>query len=109
MCLALPGRIVEMLGPGAEPDAGDEASEAGQTSGRGGLPFARVEFGSVTREVCLAYTPEARVGDYVIVHVGFAIQLLDEQAARRTLDLLHQEPGILPGQDPGPPDPEGGP
>jgi hydrogenase expression/formation protein HypC len=72
MCLALPGRIVERVeGPGA-------------------LPFAKVAFGSVAREVCLAYTPEAQVGDYVIVHVGFAIQRLDEAAAERTLALLEE-------------------
>ncbi len=74
MCLALPGRIIERVeGPGA-------------------LPFAKVAFGSVAREVCLAYTPEAQVGDYVIVHVGFAIQRLDEEAAERTLALLEEGP-----------------
>ena len=73
MCLALPGRIVERI------------------EGPGELPFARVEFGSVVQEVCIAYTPDAVVGDYVIVHVGFAIQRLDEEAARRTLDLLQEE------------------
>ncbi len=70
MCLALPGKIIE------------------RRDGPGGLPFARVEFGTVVREVCLAYTPDAACGDYVVVHVGFAIQHLDEAAARRTLDLL---------------------
>jgi hydrogenase expression/formation protein HypC len=70
MCLALPGRIVERY------------------EGAGGLPLAKVAFGAVSREVCLAYTPQAMVGDYVIVHVGFAIQHLDEEAARRTLDLV---------------------
>lgn len=72
MCLALPGRIVERV------------------EGPGELPFAKVVFGSVAREVCLAYTPEARIGDYVIVHVGFAIQRLDEAAAERTLALLEE-------------------
>ena len=70
MCLALPGLIVERY------------------EGAGGLPLAKVSFGTVSREVCLAYTPQAMVGDYVIVHVGFAIQHLDEEAARRTLDLV---------------------
>ena len=73
MCLALPGRIIERV------------------DGPGGLPFARVEFGSIVREVCLAYTPEADLGDYVVVHVGFAIQHLDEEAAQRTLSLLADE------------------
>ncbi|MCA9692005.1 MAG: HypC/HybG/HupF family hydrogenase formation chaperone [Nannocystaceae bacterium] len=72
MCLALPGRVLERF------------------ERAGGLPFARVEFGAIAREVCLAYTPEAAVGDYVIVHVGFAIARLDEEAARRTLALLEE-------------------
>jgi len=74
MCLALPGKVLELF------------------DGAGGLPFARVEFGTVAREVCLVYTPEAKVGDYVIVHVGFAIQRLDEEAAHRALELLDVEP-----------------
>ena len=91
MCLALPGRVVERIdGPGA-------------------LPFARVEFGTVTAEVCLAYTPQARVGDYVIVHVGFAIQTLDEQAARRTLELLELPSGAAAQDGPDEPPGEGAP
>lgn len=69
MCLAIPGRLIE------------------RWLGVGDVPFGRVAFGSVRREVCLAYTPEAQVGAYVIVHVGFAIQVLDEQAARAALAL----------------------
>lgn len=75
MCLAVPGQILEL--------ATDE----------GGLPSARVKFGSVVRDVCLAYTPEAVPGDYVIVHVGFALQILDEPAAQATLALLDELPG----------------
>lgn len=73
MCLALPGELVD------------------RREGDGGLPMGRVRFGSVHREVCLAYVPEAQPGDWVIVHVGFAIQRLDEEAARRTLDLVEGE------------------
>ena len=69
MCLALPGKVIE------------------RWLGIGDIPFGRVEFGGVQREVCLAYTPSAEVGAYVIVHVGFAIQVLDEQAAREALAL----------------------
>lgn len=72
MCLALPGRVLERF------------------DGDGGLPFARVQFGTISREVCLAYTPDAQEGDYVIVHVGFAIQRLDEDAAQETLKLLDE-------------------
>ncbi|MFN7697353.1 MAG: HypC/HybG/HupF family hydrogenase formation chaperone [Deltaproteobacteria bacterium] len=70
MCLALPGRIDERM------------------QGPHGLPFARVRFGAITQEVCLSFVPEAQVGDYVIVHVGFAIQHLDRAEAERTLALV---------------------
>ncbi|GAB3198858.1 HypC/HybG/HupF family hydrogenase formation chaperone [Nocardioides hungaricus] len=66
MCLAVPGRVVRI----------DQADQ---------MPMAQVDFGGVTKEVCLAYVPEAEVGEYVIVHVGFAIQRLDEQSALDTL------------------------
>jgi len=75
MCLALPGKLLD------------------RSEGLSGLPFGRVRFGSVVKEVCLAYTPEAQPGDYLIVHVGFAIQSLDEAAARRTLALFEEASG----------------
>ena len=75
MCLAIPGRIVEVTEDGL-------------------MRMGRVDFGGVTREVCLAYVPEAQVGDYVIVHVGFAISQLDEDEAQETIRLL-VESGIL--------------
>ncbi len=70
MCLGIPGKIISF-----------EESPIGMHMGK-------VEFGGVSREVCLAYTPEARVGDWVIVHAGFAISLLDEEEARQTLEAL---------------------
>ncbi len=77
MCLAVPGKIESING-------GDSLSRTG-----------RVNFGGLIKEVYLAYVPEARVGDYVIVHVGFAISVLNEREARRTLEYLDQleEPG----------------
>jgi hydrogenase expression/formation protein HypC len=66
MCLGIPGRVTEVY----EQD---------------GLPMGKVDFGGIVRETCLAYTPEAQVGDYVIVHVGFAISRLDEAEAQETL------------------------
>lgn len=69
MCLGVPGEVVEILE-------------------RHGLRFARVRFGGVTREVCLEYEPEATLGDYVLVHVGFAISTIDRQEARRALAVL---------------------
>jgi hydrogenase expression/formation protein HypC len=70
MCLAIPGQILSVA-------AGDTL-----------MRTARVSFGGLVKEVCLAYVPEAQVGDYVIVHVGFAISVLDEAAALRTLEHL---------------------
>lgn len=72
MCLAVPGRIVAVS---------DGASALMRT--------ATVDFGGLSKEVNLAYTPEAQVGDYVLVHVGFAITVVDEQAARQTLEYLN--------------------
>ncbi|MFI0821270.1 HypC/HybG/HupF family hydrogenase formation chaperone [Streptomyces sp. NPDC021098] len=71
MCLAVPGRVV-----GVEE--------------RDGTPMARVDFGGVVKDVCLAYLPDIEVGDYAIVHVGFAIQRLDEESALATLRLFEE-------------------
>ena len=87
MCLAVPGKIVEIK-------EGD------------GLQMAKVDFGGIFREACLDYVPEAKVGDYCVIHVGFAISLLSEQEAMETLEMLKQisnieeelgpEPGAAP-------------
>jgi hydrogenase expression/formation protein HypC len=69
MCLGIPGKIIEI-----------DNSQA--------LPMGKVDFGGVVKEVCLAYVPEVEIGDYVIIHVGFAISQLDEQEAHETLKLL---------------------
>ena len=71
MCLAIPGKIVEIY----------EAD---------GLKMARVDFGGVFRETCLEYVPEAKVGEYCVIHVGFAISVMNESEAMETLDLLRQ-------------------
>ena len=71
MCLGVPGKIVEIYE-------------------KGGLQMAKVDFGGIFREACLEYVPEAQVGDYCIIHVGFAISLLSESEAMETLDLLKQ-------------------
>lgn len=72
MCLGIPGRVEEILN-----------SEPLQRSGR-------VSFGGIRKEINLAYVPEARVGDYVIVHVGFAISRIQEQEARRIFRYLEE-------------------
>ena len=69
MCLAVPGKLTEIY----EKDS---------------LRMAKIDFGGLAREICLAYTPEAKVGDYALVHVGFAISLMDEREAQETLKLL---------------------
>ena len=66
MCLAIPGRITERY---------DEA----------GLPMARVDYAGAMAAACLSYTPEAAVGDYVLVHAGFALQVLNEAEAQASL------------------------
>ena len=71
MCLGVPGKIVEVY----------ESN---------GLQMAKVDFGGVFREACLSYVPEATVGEYCIIHVGFAISLLSEKDAMETLELLKE-------------------
>ena len=85
MCLAVPGRVESVF------------SESGTT-------MAQVDFGGVKKKVCLAYLPDTEVGDYVIVHVGFAIQRLDEASAMETLAMF-EKLGILEDEF-GPSEPE---
>lgn len=72
MCLGVPGKVVEIL-----------ENPVGMTMGR-------VSFAGIVKEVCLAYTPEAEVGDYVVVHVGFAISTIDEAEAHKVFEFLRQ-------------------
>jgi hydrogenase expression/formation protein HypC len=71
MCLGIPGKVAE-------------------TYLQNDLPMAKVEFGGIRKEVCLAYVPEAVVGDYVIVHVGFALSRVDEKEAEEVFAYLKQ-------------------
>jgi hydrogenase expression/formation protein HypC len=76
MCLGVPGKITEIYE-------------------KNGLQMGRIDFGAgVIRETCLAYIPEAKVGDWTIIHVGFALNLLSEQEAQETLELLRQVASI---------------
>ncbi|HSL43778.1 MAG TPA: HypC/HybG/HupF family hydrogenase formation chaperone [Anaerolineales bacterium] len=61
-----------------------------ETYEKGGLQMAKVDFGGVFREACLNYVPEAKIGEYCIIHVGFAISILSESEAQETLELLKQ-------------------
>ncbi len=71
MCLAIPGKVVESFE-------------------QRGMRMAKVQFGGIVREACLEYVPETQVGDYVLVHVGFAISRVDEEEAARTYQLLEE-------------------
>lgn len=71
MCLGVPGKIIEI-------------------HNAGGLRMGKVDFGGVTREACLAYVPDAEIGDYTVIHVGFAISRLSEQEAAASLETLRE-------------------
>ncbi len=83
MCLGVPGKVTEIY----------------ETSG---LRMGKVDFGGIVKEACLEYVPEVEVGDYTIIHVGFAITKLDEQSAQeslalfREMGLLEEELGVEP-------------
>ncbi len=85
MCLGVPGRIVEIH---------DDR----------GTPMASVDFGGIKREVCLAYLPDATVGDYALIHVGFAITKVDEASALETLELIRSIGNLAEelGEEPAP-------
>ena len=86
MCLGVPGKVIEVFD--------DE-----------GLRMGVVDFGGIKRKACLAYAPEVGIGDYVVIHVGFAISVVDEEEAARSYALL-EEMGNLEGIDL-PQDPQG--
>jgi hydrogenase expression/formation protein HypC len=75
MCLAIPGKVVEITTDGL-------------------IRMGRVSFGGVVKNVCLDYVPEVEVGDYTIVHVGFALSKIDEETAEQTLEDF-REMGVL--------------
>lgn len=71
MCLGIPGNITEIY----QKDS---------------LRMAKIDFGGIVKEACLEYTPDAKVGNYVLIHVGFAISLMDEEEAHETLKLIKE-------------------
>lgn len=75
MCLGVPGKVIEIY-------------EAG------GIRMGKVDFGGIVKEACLEYVPEVQVGDYTIIHVGFAITKLDEQSAQESLALFREMGGL---------------
>jgi hydrogenase expression/formation protein HypC len=87
MCLAIPGKVLSIEGT-------DDLTRTG-----------RVSFGGVVKEVNLAYVPEARVDDYVIVHVGFALSIVDEDEANRVFEYLREMDELAELQPEAPPEP----
>ena len=71
MCLGVPGKVVKIYEVG-------------------GLKMGKVDFGGVTREACLAYVPEIAVGEYTVIHVGFAISQISEEEAKQTLETIQE-------------------
>jgi len=71
MCLGVPGKIIEIYE-------------------NNGMTMGKVDFGGVVRETCLDFVPEAKIGDYTVIHVGFAISLLEENEAQKTLAMLRE-------------------
>ena len=71
MCVGIPGKVVELYLSN-------------------GLRMAKIDFGGVIKEACMEYLPDAKVGDYTIIHVGFGLSILDEKEARETMELLKQ-------------------
>jgi hydrogenase expression/formation protein HypC len=71
MCLGVPGKVLELF----EKD---------------GLPMGKVDFGGIAKNICLAYTPEVQVDQYVLVHVGFAISVIDEEEANEVFSYIEQ-------------------
>jgi hydrogenase expression/formation protein HypC len=72
MCLGVPGKVIEL-----------EENPLG-------LAMGKVSFGGIAKEICLAYVPETQVGDYVIVHAGFALSVIDEEEAMEVFEMLKQ-------------------
>ena len=93
MCLGVPGKITEIY----------ESN---------GMKMGKVDFGGVIRETCLDFVPEAKIGEYAVIHVGFAISLLSEEEATKTLEMLreigelgeelglYEEPSAVPSTSP---------
>ncbi len=84
MCLGVPGKIVEIT-----PDPL-------------GMPMGKVSFGGALREVCFAYVPQAQVGEYVLVHVGFALNTIDEEEAHEVLAILEKMGEVTEPEGPPP-------
>jgi len=86
MCLAIPGKLIEI----------SENPE--------GVRMGKANFGGIVKQVCLEYTPEVNIGDYVLVHVGFALSKVDEDVAAQTYQMLEEMEQLAELDDPEAPD-----
>ncbi len=71
MCVAVPGKVMEIFENGP-------------------LEMAKIDYGGVTKEACIAWVPQVKIGDYVIIHAGFALNIVDEEEALKTLELMQE-------------------
>ena len=83
MCLAVPGKIVSIFE--------DDPPEVRR---------GKVDFSGIQKEICLAFTPEAKLGDYVLVHVGFALSVVDEDEAQRIFETLDEMEQLAGAEEP---------
>ena len=88
MCLAIPGKVIAL----------HESN---------GMRMAKVDFGGITREACVEYVPDTKLGEYVMVHVGFAISKVDEEEAARTYQYLEEMDQLCEIMDTEPEEPPG--
>ncbi len=84
MCLGIPGKVIDI-----QPNAA-------------GITMGKVDFGGIVKEICLAYVPDVKIGEYVIAHAGFAINTLDENEAREVFETLKQMDDLAELQIPQP-------
>jgi hydrogenase expression/formation protein HypC len=82
VCLGIPAKVIELYD-------------------KNGMKMAKVDFGGAIKEVCMEYLPEARLGDYTIIHVGFGLSILDEKEALETMELLKQIGAFDEQENPG--------
>ncbi len=82
MCLGIPGKIISL------------------SAGQDALSTGRIDFNGIVKEACLAYVPEAQVGDYVIIHAGFAISIVDAEEARQVFQYLEELDAAVARQTP---------
>ena len=90
MCLGIPGKVISIAVVPPLAKTEDYRYLGNGEENSTGMAMGKVSFGGIAKEVCLVYVPEVQVGDYVIVHAGFALNVLNEEEANEVFDLLSQ-------------------